>query len=87
MKEAGIAQGGFYGHLNSRDAWLAAAGARGAPHRAATVHIKEMRDRLARQFPDGGQPQAHEWAKTMVCALIGAATVGRAVVEPRLTET
>lgn len=54
--------------------------------RAATVHIKEMIDLFARQFPDWGQPQAHERAMAMVCALIGATTVARAVDEPKLTE-
>lgn len=54
--------------------------------RAATVHIKELIDLFARQLPDWGQPQAHERAMALVCALIGAATVARAVDDPKLSE-
>ena len=53
--------------------------------RAATVHIKEMIDLFARQLPDGGQPEAHEKAMAMVCALIGTTMVARAVDDPKLS--
>jgi hypothetical protein len=54
--------------------------------RAATVHIKEMIDLFARQMPDWGQPQAHEKAMALVCAMIGATMVSRAVDEPKFSE-
>lgn len=54
--------------------------------RAATIHIKEMIDLFARQLPDWGQPQAHEHAMALVCALIGTAMVARAVDDPKLSE-
>jgi AcrR family transcriptional regulator len=53
--------------------------------RAATVHIKEMIDLFARQLPDWGQPEAHEKAMAMVCALIGTTMVARAVDDPKLS--
>lgn len=53
---------------------------------AATVHIKEMIDLFARQLPDWGQPQAHEQAMALVCAMIGTAMVARAVDDPKLCE-
>jgi len=54
--------------------------------RAATIHIKEMIDLIARQLPDWGQPQAHERAMALLCALIGTTMLARAVDEPRLSE-
>ncbi|MBC7859981.1 MAG: TetR/AcrR family transcriptional regulator [Burkholderiaceae bacterium] len=54
--------------------------------RAATIHIKEMIDLFARQLPDWGQPQAHEEAMALVCALVGTAMVARAVDDPKLSE-
>ncbi|WP_395406853.1 TetR/AcrR family transcriptional regulator [Pseudoduganella sp. UC29_106] len=54
--------------------------------RAATIHIKEMIDLFARQLPDWGQPQAHEQAMALVCALIGTTMVARAVDDPKLSE-
>ena len=54
---------------------------------AATLHIKEMIDVLARQMPDWGQPQAHERALAMMCALIGTTMLARAVDDPKLSET
>lgn len=54
--------------------------------RAATIHIKEMIDLFARQLPDWGQPQAHEQAMALVCALIGTAMVARAVDDPKLSK-
>ncbi|SFV00912.1 TetR/AcrR family transcriptional regulator [Pseudoduganella namucuonensis] len=54
--------------------------------RAATIHIKEMIDLFARQLPDWGQPEAHERAMALVCALVGTAMVARAVDDPRLSK-
>jgi AcrR family transcriptional regulator len=54
--------------------------------RAATIHIKEMIDLFARQLPGWGQPQAHEQAMALVCALIGTTMVARAVDDPKLSE-
>ena len=53
--------------------------------RAATIHIKEMIDLFARQLPDWGQPQAHEHAMALVCALIGTTMMARAVDDPNLS--
>lgn len=52
--------------------------------RAATVHIKEIIDLFARQMPDWGQPQAHQQAMALVCALIGTTMMARAVDDPKL---
>jgi TetR/AcrR family transcriptional repressor of nem operon len=52
--------------------------------RAATIHIKEMIDLFARQLPDWGQPEAHEHAMALVCALIGTTMMARAVDDPNL---
>ena len=54
--------------------------------RAATIHIKEMIDLIARQLPAWGQPQAHEQAMTLLCSLIGATTLARAVDDPALSQ-
>ncbi|WP_332699710.1 TetR/AcrR family transcriptional regulator, partial [Devosia sp.] len=54
--------------------------------RAATSHIKEMIDLIARQLPDWSQPQAHEQAMALLCALIGTTMVARAVDDPRLSQ-
>lgn len=53
--------------------------------RAATIHIKEMIDVFARQMPDWGQPQAHEQAMALICALIGTTMMARAVDDPKLS--
>lgn len=53
--------------------------------RAATIHIKEMIDLFARQMPNWGQPQAHEQAMALVCALIGTTMMARAVDDPKLS--
>lgn len=53
---------------------------------AATLHIKEMIDVLARQMPDWGQPQGHERAMATMCALIGTTMLARAVDDPKLSE-
>jgi AcrR family transcriptional regulator len=54
--------------------------------RAATIHIKEMVDLFARQMPEWGQSQAHERAMALVCSMIGAAVLTRAVDDPKLSE-
>lgn len=53
--------------------------------RAATIHIKEMIDLIARQLPDWGQPQAHEEAMALLCSLIGTTMLARAVDDPNLS--
>ena len=50
--------------------------------RAATRHIKEMVDLVARQSPQWGQPGAHEQALFTVAAMVGAVVLARAVDEP-----
>lgn len=54
--------------------------------RAATIHIKEMIDLFARQLPNWGQPQAHEQAMALVCAMIGTTMLARAVDDSKLSE-
>jgi AcrR family transcriptional regulator len=54
--------------------------------RAATIHIKEMIDLFARQMPDWGKPQAHEQAMALMCGMIGATMLARAVDDPKLSE-
>ncbi|QYG07690.1 TetR/AcrR family transcriptional regulator [Janthinobacterium sp. PAMC25594] len=54
--------------------------------RAATIHIKEMIDLFARQLPNWGQPEAHAQAMAMVCAMVGATILARAVDEPALSD-
>jgi TetR/AcrR family transcriptional repressor of nem operon len=54
--------------------------------RVATARIKEMIDVFARQLPDWGQPQAHEQAMAIVCALVGTAMIARAVDDPKLSQ-
>ncbi len=53
---------------------------------AATRHIKEMIDLVARQLPGWGTPDAHEQAMFMVSAMIGAMVMARAVDDPKLSE-
>jgi TetR/AcrR family transcriptional repressor of nem operon len=54
--------------------------------RATTRHIKEMVDLAARQFPDWGQPAAHERALVTVATMVGALLLARAVDEPALSD-
>lgn len=54
--------------------------------RAATLHIKEMIDLIARQLPGWGQQQAHEQAMALLCALIGTTMIARAVDDPALSD-
>jgi hypothetical protein len=53
--------------------------------RAATIHIKEMIDLIARQLPNWGEPQAHEQAMVLVSSLIGTTMLARAVDDPKLS--
>ena len=53
--------------------------------RAATLRIKEMIDLVARQFPDWGQPGAHESALATVSTMVGALILARAVDDPVLS--
>jgi TetR/AcrR family transcriptional repressor of nem operon len=54
--------------------------------RAATRHIKESIDVVARQLPDWGQPAAHERALFTVAASVGALVLARAVDDPKLSD-
>ena len=54
--------------------------------RAATLRIKEMIDLVARQFPDWGQPAAHERALVTVATMVGTLILARAVNDPTLSE-
>ena len=54
--------------------------------RAATRHIKEMIDLVARQSPDWGQPGAHEHALVTVVTMVGALLLARAVDDPKLSD-
>jgi TetR/AcrR family transcriptional repressor of nem operon len=54
--------------------------------RAATRRIKEMIDLVARQFPDWGQPAAHERALFMTAAMVGTLVLARAVDDPKLSD-
>lgn len=52
---------------------------------AATRHIKEMIDLVARQLPDWGTPEAHQQAMFMVSSMIGTVVMARAVDDPKLS--
>lgn len=54
--------------------------------RAATLRIKEMIDLVARQFPDWGQPAAHERALVTVATMVGTLILARAVNDSALSE-
>lgn len=54
--------------------------------RAATRHIKEMIDLVARQSPDWGQPEAHERALVAVATMVGTLILARAVDDPALSD-
>ena len=54
--------------------------------RAATRHIKEMIDLVARQLPDWGQPGAHQRALVTVATMVGALLLARAVDDPALSD-
>jgi len=52
---------------------------------AATRRIKEMVDLVARQFPDWGQPSAHERALVGVATMVGTLVMARAVDDAALS--
>jgi TetR/AcrR family transcriptional regulator, transcriptional repressor for nem operon len=52
---------------------------------AATRRIKEMIDLVARQFPDWGQPSAHERALVTVATMVGTLILARAVNDSALS--
>lgn len=54
--------------------------------RAATLRIKEMIDLVARQYPDWGQPTAHERALFTVSTIVGTLILARAVDDSALSE-
>ncbi|MCW5652256.1 TetR/AcrR family transcriptional regulator [Hydrogenophaga sp.] len=54
--------------------------------RAATRHIKEMIDLVARQSPDWGEPAAHERALVSVATMVGTLILARAVDDPALSD-
>jgi AcrR family transcriptional regulator len=53
---------------------------------AATRRIKEMIDQVARQFPDWGQPAAHERALVTVATMVGTLILARAVDDSALSD-
>jgi AcrR family transcriptional regulator len=53
---------------------------------AATRRIKEMIDLIARQFPDWGQPAAHERALVTVATMVGTLMLARAVNDTALSD-
>ena len=53
--------------------------------RVTTRHVKEMIDLVARQWPDWGQPGAHERALVTVATMVGALLLARTVDEPALS--
>ncbi|PIF25993.1 TetR family transcriptional regulator [Acidovorax sp. 56] len=53
---------------------------------AATRRIKEMVDLIARQFPDWGQPSAHERALVTMATLVGTLVLARAVDDAALSD-
>lgn len=58
----------------------------GEVRRAATLRIKEMIDLVARQFPDWGQPAAHERALVTVSTMVGTLILARAVDDDALSD-
>lgn len=54
--------------------------------RAATRHLKEMIDLVARQSPQWGQPGAHEQALVTIATMVGTLLLARAVDEPALSD-
>lgn len=53
--------------------------------RVITRYTKEMVDLAARQFPDWGQPVAHERAMATVATMVGALLLAKAVDDPVLS--
>lgn len=81
------------GHLESVESGCHAAALgsempRQAPEvrHAATRRFKETIDLIARQFPDWGQPAAHERALVTFATLVGTLVLARAVDDPKLSD-
>lgn len=53
---------------------------------AATRRLKETIDLIARQFPDWGQPAAHERALVTLATMVGTIVLARAVDDPKLSD-
>jgi AcrR family transcriptional regulator len=54
--------------------------------RAATRRLKEAIDLIARQFPDWGQPAAHERALVTMATMVGTMVLARAVDDPKMSD-
>lgn len=54
--------------------------------RVTTRHVKEVVDLFARQYPDWGQPSAHERALVTLSTMVGALLLARAVDDAQLSE-
>jgi len=54
--------------------------------KAATRHIKEMIEVVARQLPDRGKVDAHERALVTVATMVGAVELARAVDDQKLAD-
>lgn len=52
---------------------------------AATRRLKETVDLIARQFPDWGQPAAHERALVTLATMVGTVVLARAVDDPKMS--
>jgi hypothetical protein len=57
-----------------------------AVRHAATRRLKESVDLIARQFPDWGQPAAHERALVTLATMVGTVLLARAVDDPRMSD-
>jgi AcrR family transcriptional regulator len=53
---------------------------------AATRRLKETVDLIARQFPDWGQPAAHERALVTIATMVGTLVLARAVDDPNFSD-
>lgn len=53
---------------------------------AATRRLKEMVDLVARQYPDWGQPSAHERALVTLATMVGTLVLARAVNDTALSD-
>lgn len=53
---------------------------------AATRRIKEVIDLIARQYPDWGQPSAHQRALVTLATMVGTLTLARAVNDSALSD-
>lgn len=53
---------------------------------AATRRLKETVDLIARQFPDWGQPAAHERALVTLATMVGTMMLARAVDDPKMSD-